>query len=273
MLKKILALLRLSVLTLSLFISNSYSSQITLHIAIVEDSPKLHIFFHELLEIALKEDGYTPILIKSKLPHLRIKHYLDIGEISIHWMVESDERNKKYIPVKVGLTNGLIGQRIVFIKKGEQHLYDGVKNLEDFRNLDLVGGMGKKWFDVKVWEANNLRYKEHSGNWKSIFKMIPLGRDYNYFSRGLNEILSEAEQYPDLAIEERLVLAYERDFIFYLSKTGENAGAKYKEIIEHALKKAAANGLIERLVKKHWANDFKMLNYDNRTKIHLQTPQ
>jgi len=137
-----------------LFISNSYSSQIALHISIVEDSPRLHIFFHELLETALKEDGHTPVLIKSKLPHLRIKHYLDIGEISIHWMVESDERNKKYIPVKVGLSNGLIGQRILFIKKGDQHLYDGVRNLDDFRKLKLVGGMGKKWFDVKVWKAN-----------------------------------------------------------------------------------------------------------------------
>jgi len=73
MLKKILELITLSVLILPLFISNSYSSQIALHISIVEDSPRLHIFFHELLETALKEDGHTPVLIKSKLPHLRIK--------------------------------------------------------------------------------------------------------------------------------------------------------------------------------------------------------
>ncbi len=219
------------------------------------------------------EDGHTPILITSELPHLRVKFYLDIGEISIHWMVESKVRNKKYIPVKVGLTNGLIGQRILLIKKGNQHFYDGVKTLKDFRNLNLVGGMGKDWFDARVWETNRLKYKEHSGNWKAIFKMIPARSVYDYFSRGINEILEEAEQYPDLAIEERLVLIYERDFIYYLSKTGKNAGAKYKDIIEHALIKAKDSGLVERLINKQWTNDFKTLNFDKRIKIHLKTPE
>ncbi len=271
--KKILVLCTVPVVMLLLLVSSAYSDVITLHIPIVDDSPQLHIFYHELLETAMKEVGLTPKLITSKLPQLRIKGYFDDGRISIYWMVESDERNKQYIPIEVGLTNGLIGKRILFIKKGEQHLYDGVKTLEDFRNLNLVGGMGKKWFDVKVWKANNLGYKEHPGNWKAIFKMVSSGRDYNYFSRGLNEIVEEAKQYSDLAIEKRLVLIYDRDFRFYLSKTGENAGAKYKNVIEHALKKAKDSRLIERLVRKYWANDLKALNYDKRTKIHLRTPK
>lgn len=269
MLKKLFTLLAVSALTLPLFVSISCAENIPLNISIVDDSPKLHIFFHELLETALKEDGHTPVLFTAVLPHLRIKSYLDEGKISIHWMVESAERNKKYTPVEVGLTNGLIGQRILLIKKGDQYLYDGVNTLADFRDLNLVGGMGQQWFDVKVWKANQLRYKEHSGNWKSIFEMIPSRRVYDYFPRGLNEIVVEARQYPDLAIEKRLVLVYDRDFRFYLSKTG----AVYKDEIEHALKMAKVSGLIERLVGKHWGNDLKTLNYDKRTVIHLKTPK
>jgi len=51
--------------------------------------------------------------------------------------------------------------------------------------------MGSKWFDINIWKENNLKYKESSGNWKSIFRKIPYGRDYNYISRGVNEIIAE----------------------------------------------------------------------------------
>jgi hypothetical protein len=273
MLKKILLLYTINVLMPLFLISSAYSDLITLHVPIVDDSPQAHLFFHELLETAIQEDGHTPKLIISELPQLRIKHYLDHGDISIYWIVESDEINKKYTPIRIELTNGLICQRILLINKEDQYLYDHVETVEDFRNLNLVGGMGENWFDVKVWKANHLRYKEHSGNWKSIFKMIPYRRDYDYCSRGLNEILEEAKQYPDLAIEKRLVFIYNRDFLFYLSNKGVNAGAKYKDLLEHALKKARDTGLIERLVKKYWADVFKTLNYDKRIKLQLSTPK
>lgn len=256
-----------------LFITKLLAQEITLHISILEDSPKLHLFFHELLEKSLIDSGYTPKLISKKLPHLRLKSHLNDGKLSIHWMLESEERNTKFIPIKVGLTNGLIGKRILLIKKGNQHLFDNVKTLDDFRKLNLVGAIGNKWFDVKVWKENQLRFKEHSGNWKYIFSMLHIRSIYEYFSRGINEIRVESKEYPFLAIEKNLVLIYDRDFIFYLSKDGVNAGFKYKKIIEESLYKAKQSGLIERLVRKYWADDFEKLNYDNRIKLYLKIPK
>lgn len=257
---------------LCILTSYGQSETIRLNIPIVEDTPNQHHFFHELLKTALEQSGFTPQFHLAIIPQLRIKHYLDSGNISVYWMIESEERNKKHIPIKVGLTNGLIGKRILFIKKGDQHLYDKVNNLDDFRNLDLVGGMGRNWFDVKVWQANRLKYQEASGNWAKIFKLISIGRIYNYFSRGINEILIESKKYPKLAIEQRLVLIYDRDFFFYLSKKGKNAGAKYEKAINSALKKAKSSGLIEKLVEKYWGDDFITLNYKKRVKLYLKTP-
>ena len=181
--------------------------------------------------------------------------------------------NLKYIPIEVGLTNGLIGKRILFIKSGDQHLYDNVNTLDDFRQLNLVGGIGKNWFDVNVWKANNLQYKEQSGNWKSIFKMIPKGHSYNYFSRGITEIIVESQQYPDLDIEQHLVLIYDRDYRFYLSKNGKNSGEPYRALLSASIKKAKKSGLIDRLVSKYWGSDFETSSYDQRTKIYLKTPK
>jgi hypothetical protein len=238
--------------TVLLAITNlGFAEKIKLMIPIVEDSPDAHVFYHELLETALKEAGHTPEFVVRKKPQIRIKHEMGTGLLSIYWMVESGARNQAYIPIKIGLTNGLIGKRILFIKKGDQHLYDNVQTLDDFRKLNLVGGMGTNWFDVKVWKANNLKYLEQAGNWNVIYKKIGAGHDFNYFSRGLNEIVKESAVHPYLDIESGLVLSYDRDFLFYLSKSGENAGASYKDTIEAALKKAKESGLIEKMVRKY----------------------
>jgi len=133
--------------------------------------------------------------------------------------------------------------------------------------------MGEGWFDVKVWRENGIKYKEHGGNWKYIYDVLAYQDRYDYFSRGFNEIVLESKEHPLLDIEKRLLLIYDRDFIFYLSKNGINAGAKYKNEIQEALEKAKNSGLIKRLVRKYWANDFEVLDYDNRIKIYLKTPK
>ncbi|MCG8613222.1 MAG: hypothetical protein MI864_22150 [Pseudomonadales bacterium] len=273
MLKTILNTLTSAVLLFPLLVSNAYTNEIRLHIPTLSEDPQHHVFFHNLLEQAITEAGYTPkLIIADDLPQRRIVKYLEVGRLSIFWLIESEERNKKFIPIDVGITNGLIGKRILLIKKGDQYLYNDVKTLEDFRNLNLVGGFGEKWFEAKIWKMNNLLVHEHSGRWELIFKMLGKGRQYDYFALGINAVLDSAKQHPELDVEQRLALIYDRDFRFYLSKTGVNAGAKYKEELLQILTKAKNSGLIEREVEKYWGDDFRKLNYSERVKIHLKTP-
>jgi len=51
------------------------------------------------------------------------------------------------------------------------------------------------------------------------------------------------------------------------------AASKYKVQIEYALKLASDSGLINRMVREYWAEDFNELDYDGRVKIHLYTPK
>jgi hypothetical protein len=271
MLQKTMALI-LFVFSLLLFATNAYSKHLTLYLPIMDDSPQQHLFYHELLKTALQEAGHDVTLVSKKLPQLRIKKYMKKGELSAFWALESEALNKKYIPIKVGLTDGLISKRVLLIKKGDQSLYDTVKNLDDFRSLNLVAGMGKDWFDVDIWRKNDLKYKESSGNWKSIFKMIPYGRDYHYISRGVNEINAEAQEYPGLDIEKKLLFNYNHESYFYLSKTGVHGGGQYKDIIEKAMINAQNSGLIKRLIKKYWPETLKTLNVENRIELYLDNP-
>ncbi|WP_413700452.1 hypothetical protein ACLKMH_00715 [Psychromonas sp. KJ10-10] len=71
-----------SILSLFFFAPVVNSKEIVLHAPIMEDSPKQHLFFHDLIKTALEEFGQKPILIAKKLPQLRMKKYMDNGELS-----------------------------------------------------------------------------------------------------------------------------------------------------------------------------------------------
>ncbi len=229
-----------------------------------------HLYYHELLETALSEAGYNADLqVVPNLPHKRVLLMLKNDALSLYWLVQSKKMDQQFIPVKNGISNNLIGHRILFIAKGQQQDFDNVNTLNDFRKLNKVGAFGKKWFDAEVWKYNNLKYQEVDGKWRNIYKMLASRyRGIDYFSRGFTEIGQESILNPDLDIEQKLMFIYNRDFRFYLSKSA----AHYKLILEKALTKAKKSGLIERLLRKYWSKDLKNLNFDKRTKIYLKLP-
>ena len=244
------------------------SSTITLTSGTLPDG--VHAYYHEILKESLEQNGYTLDLKVINVPQTRAESMLDSGGISIYWFIKTAERDARWVPVNCGLTNGLIGQRVLFIPKGKQQLYSQVRTLNDFRNLKLTAGFGKNWYDVKVWEVNNLSARTVDGDWHVLYTMVAQGnRQIDYFSRGFNEIIAESKQHPELDIEKHILLTYDRDFIFYMNKKD---GTLYKNIIEQSLLKAKESGLVDRIICRYFAENFKVLMYDSRIKIKLRSP-
>jgi len=227
-------------------------------------------YFHELLITSLAESGHTVKINRVQdFPHLRIRNMLLHGEISISWLIRSEQRDKTYLPVPVPLTNGLIGKRILLIPIGRAHEYENVQTLNDFRRLRKIGGFGTNWYDTHVWTLNNLPYKEVA-NPTLIYQMVAAkNRGIDYFSRGFNEVIGEQADHPELEIEPNLMFTYERDFIFYVTPTRPDL----VPILTDALNKARHSGLMERLIHKHWADNFERLQPETRTIIKLKTPE
>ena len=108
---------------------------------------KSHEFYMELLQRALTDAGYDlEIQLTEPLPQTRTVEMLDQGEISLLWMLQTDERDALYVPIGVGLTNGLIGNRIFLIEQGTAEIYATVETIEDFKGL--VQGSGS---EPPVW--------------------------------------------------------------------------------------------------------------------------
>lgn len=241
-----------------------------LTIRVPAHSDGLHNYFVDLLTTALSKAGHLATIEQvSDIPHLRERTMLEKGELSILWLIQSQQRDKQYFSVPVGLTNGMIGKRILLVPSDQKEDYKAVKNLRDFKALNKVGGFGSQWFDVRVWKANDLPYMEVP-QWRLLYKMVADGsRGVEYFSRGINEITNQTELHPGLVIEPHIMLVYDRDFIFYVSPTRPKLAA----ILRSAITEAKNSGLIDRLIKKHWAKNFERLKPDTRTAIPLHTPQ
>lgn len=229
-----------------------------------------HLYFHRLLEMSLKAAGHT-VHIEStdNLPQPRIVKYIDSGDLTLYWMLQTKERDEKFVAVEHRLTRGLIGQRVMLIPKGDESLYANIKSLEDLKATGKVAGLGLGWFDVLVWKESGLALIEQTGDWRFLYGMVATkARGIDYFPRGAIEIVAEAKDQPGLAIEPNLLLVYPRDFVFYLSK----ANADLKPILEAALKQAEKSGLQKKLIDEFFGPSIASLGLNKRTKINLATP-
>lgn len=260
---------RASLLYFLMFASPAlWANSLTLRVPLIAEQPTAAAYYHELLTQAFADIGYRLDLEIIHLPQARAQVFLDQNKLDVLWMLQSEERDAAYTSVPVGLTHSLISNRILLIRPEDQSKFDDVKSLSDLRNLNLVAGLGRDWFDVNVWQANDLSFEEQEGSWQSIFPMLAANRVYDYFPRGMNEVVAEADAHPDLAIENNLVLAYQRDFQLYLSEEA----AQHQELLTRALAQARDSGLIERLVQEHWAEEIQQLDFKNRRVLNMKNP-
>jgi len=228
-----------------------------------------HAFHHRLLSEALEAGGSPASLRPSEdLPQPRIAHMLGSGDIAVHWFVQSAERDRDLVPV--GLTDGLIGKRVLFVRPGDEARFADVRSVDDLRATGAVGGFGAGWFDVQVWRANALPHLEQQGEWRLLYRMLAAGdRGVGYFSRGVTEILGEAQQNPALAVEPRLLLVYDRDFRFYVSP----ARRELAEPLSRGLAALRESGRHAALIEEHFGETLRALGVAGRTAIRLAMPQ
>lgn len=229
-----------------------------------------HEYFFDLLTQALEQDGHRVTLVRlSEFPQLRERLMLEQGDLDVLWLMHSEIRDSRFLPVPVQLTGGWSGKRVLLVPPAARDRYADIKNLSQFRQQGKTGGFGTNWFDVDVWEINNLPYLEVA-DWRLIYGMVAAeNRGVDYFSRAFTEVVGEANTHPELAIEPHLLLSYDRDFIYYVSPKNPRLAV----ILEAALIRARDSGLIDKLIRKYWAEDFKLLKPESRTVIHLATPR
>jgi len=245
------------------------ASPLELRIPVVSDGHAT--YFIRLLEASLTliHQPYRIHFVKD-VPARRMWTMLGKGDINLFYGLQKRERDidKDIVPVRIGLTNGLIGQRVFLIRPTDAASFAGVKSVSDLRQTRLVAGFGEGWGDVKIWNKAGLPLYEHTAPWNTIYAMVAAGnRHVDYLPRGVIEVMPEVRRHPELTVEPRLLVEYRGDFVFYLS----GSAANYRPIIERALKEAEATGLKARLIEESFGPDIKALGLDRRIRLRLST--
>lgn len=229
-------------------------------------------YFVRLLEESLKsiQQPYQIEYVKD-IPARRMWSMLGRGDINLFYGMQSTDkrRSKQLVEVRNGLTNGLIGQRVLLIRRSDMDVFARVQSVADLKETGMIAGFGAGWRDATVWKAAGLPLYEHAAPWPTIYGMVAAGnRHIDYLPRGVNEVLEEARQHPELVVEKRLLLVYPGDFAFYLSSSASG----YRPVIERALRAAEASGLKARLLEEAFGADLKALNLKRRLRLQLSGP-
>ncbi|RHW22236.1 hypothetical protein [Pseudomonas jilinensis] len=249
---------------------SDHEQSLTLRLA---GTPESFGYTAAILSHALRAQGVVTDIHRAagNLPMTRLEYMLENGTLSAAILGRTEERDRRLLPIAIGMTDNLVNQRILFIPQGTQATYDNVHSLEDFVRLNKVAGMGQAWADRLIWEANGLAVQPLDGDWRRLYRMVASqARGIDYLPRAAYEIAAEWPSHPDLAVEQHLVLVYEQDHILYVSP----AEPELHQLLLKALNEAARSGLIRRLAREHYAEVFEPpVNLGERRAIVLIAPE
>lgn len=237
---------------------------------VVEGSNSIETYARGLLTLALSklpEKYELEQTIASNSEERMVSMVMD-NQLDVVWYATTNDLEERLQPIRICIYRGLLGYRVLMIKKGTQHKFDGIENLEDLKRVSL--GQGRFWADTNVLTANNLNVVKVL-KYEGLFYMLD-GDRFDAFPRGAHEPWSEMQRYPKLAldVEQNLLISYTNPFYFFVNKSNTKLAAD----IERGLRMAIEDGSFT----EYFLNDptvkdvMAKANLKSRTLIKLDNP-
>jgi len=206
------------------------------------------------------------------MPDRRQIHALARGEppLTVGAFTADSNVGRELAPVRIPVERGLLGYRVLLVRKADLGRFAQVSSLEDLRSFRF--GLMPVWGDWPVMAAAGLQVvpgESHEG----LFRMLAAGR-FDAFSRGVAEILPEYDyagrEVPGLAVEPHLLLHYPLPIYFYFSP--DAAGRRRAERVEAGLRAMVADGSLKKLFDAEYGGLEARLDLGHRQVIELANP-
>ena len=224
------------------------------------------------LILAKSIDKYGPcnvVYMDTNIPLNRAELYLEKNQrVHVVSLTVTRDRDKRFLPVRLPLSRGLRGLRLLLIRESEQPLYSAVRSLDGLRAL--TAGQGANWVDTQILRQNGLSVIT-TDNVNSLAGMLA-SRRFDYFPRGSRELVSEMPIYQNLPIvlESDLVLSYPNLTALYVHR--ENYALAHR--LEYGLERAYDDGSFDQFFYAHHSVEaaLKYMDLENRRVLHLCNP-
>jgi hypothetical protein len=173
-------------------------------------------------------------------------------------------------PIKIPIDKGLLGYRVFLIQAEDQPRFTAVQSLQALRQFSF--GQGRDWSDVAVYKAAGLPVVTGS-SYEGLFRMLMLRR-FDAFGRGVTEVSGELahwrKKYPQMAIENELLLYYPLPVYFWFPRTAE--GQRRAQRVEEGMLALIADGTLDRLFAEEYGSTIESLGLRERRMLRIANP-
>jgi len=231
----------------------------------------IHQFHLAVLRLALERSGghYRLQPVRKPVGQGRAIRELAGGgsDLDLLWSMTSEEREQLLLPIRIPIDRGLMGWRLLLIRRTDAERFAGVRSLDALR--DLSAGQLYDWPDTAILRANGLAVGTTSV-YDSLFTMLARGR-VDYFPRSVLEIQEEMRQYGsanELMIAPGLMLRYPTANYFFVSRQNSQLAAE----LQRGLERALDDGSLHKLFMSHIRPLLKPLRLPERRELLLRNP-
>ena len=195
------------------------------------------------LAMALTEPEFGPVqIIANPAPTPQQRQFLNLrnGQTDIMWSVTTYAREQENTVIRIPLTGGMFGYRVMLIKEGDERFRETIE-LPDLKQLSAV--QGSDWPDTDI-----LRYHGFSVTpsvYTSAFKLLDRGM-VDYFPRAVHEIFEELSTHHSLNLttEQYIALQYDNPMFFFVAARRPELAKR----LEIGLNRLYENGDLQRLL-------------------------
>lgn len=217
-------------------------------------------YYYRIVEKALEKTAADYPAYEFKRPP-QMSHSRVIAEMaeggSRDWGVfpYNPEYSKMLTLIDIPIAKGILGYRVFLIRKDAQEKLRAVQTLDDLKALRL--GSGQDWNITRVFRAAGFNLVT-GASYDGLFEML-LNDRFDFFPRGVNEIIGEFDQrkdkFPDLAIDDAVLLYTPLPVFIYVAPSKPELAKRMRDGLERmradgsfdAMFMAEHGPLIERL--------------------------
>lgn len=229
-------------------------------------------YIAELLEAALaRAPGNEPDQwrwVDTRMTQDRAFAQLRSGqELDVFWSMTSAAREQGVLTVRIPLVKGLLGSRLLIVRKDTLGLLATAKTLEELKSHVTIG-QGHDWPDTTILKAAGFNVVT-SAAYETLYPMLKLKR-FDAIALGANEVDDELARHPDpdFAIEKNIALSYPAPVFFFVTPRKKALA----ERIEKGLLKMMEDGTFNALFDKRWSKQLLATNLKHRQVFYLPNP-
>lgn len=223
-----------------------------------------------LLKEALRRSGQSYQLeqMSTQMNQKRKVEEALAGTVDVFWSMTSKELEETVLPVRIPLFKGLLGNRLLIIRKTDETRFAKVKTLADFKQLKA--GQNRYWPDASILEANGLPVVT-SYQYINLYAMLEGGR-FDYLALGAQEIGDELASHPDpaLKIDSHILLQYRSPAYFFVSPKRPELAEAILAGLENMISDGSFDEMFNRELKIEQL--YRDAQFERRVIIRLDTP-